>query len=158
MVLCVWWFPKGVLNKNIHHTPWRLLLFGTSVIRTPLALQSVVIAEHLSARQLILQRRPISAGVCIYIYIYIYVAILSYAQECNYRLRLTHVKWYNHARVGFCGAHLGTRSRLHTLTQRGQWCGADSALQSKLRSQPTQKEHYYTYISNSSNLCLAIFF
>jgi len=43
MVLCVWWFPKGVLNKNTHHTPWRLLLFGTSVIRTPLALQSVII-------------------------------------------------------------------------------------------------------------------
>jgi len=91
------------------------------------------------------------------LYNYIYVAILSHVQECNYRLRLAHVQWYNHAHVRFCGAHLGTRSRLHTLSQRGQWCGADSALQSKLRSQPTQKEHYYAYISNSSNLRLAIF-
>ena len=32
----------------------------------------VMIAEHLSMRPLILQRRLISAGVCVYIYIYIY--------------------------------------------------------------------------------------
>ena len=47
-------------------------------------------------RQLILQCRLISAGICVYT---LYIYIVSYAQECNYRLRLTHVQWYNDVRL-----------------------------------------------------------
>ena len=36
---------------------------------------------------------------------------------------------YNHAGVRCHGVHLGTRSRPQTSSQRGQWCGAVSALQ-----------------------------
>ena len=51
---------------------------------------SGLIAECLSAKQLILQRRPRSELA----FVYIYVAIVSHTQECNYWLRLKQVRCY----------------------------------------------------------------
>ena len=49
-----------------------------------------IIAERLSTRQVILQRRlPSQLG---FVYTHVYVAIVSHTQECNYRLRSTHVR------------------------------------------------------------------
>ena len=49
-----------------------------------------IIAKRLSTRQIILQCRPQTRPV----FVYIYVAIVSHAWECNYWLRLNHVRWY----------------------------------------------------------------
>jgi len=53
----------------------------------------IIIAERLSAKQLLCQCKPIPPSVCIYI-MYNYVAIVIHAQECNYQLKLKHVQWY----------------------------------------------------------------
>jgi len=37
----------------------------------------------------------------------------------------------NHAHVCVLWVHFGTRWRLHTPSQRGQWCGAVSAIQNE---------------------------
>ena len=56
----------------------------------------MIIAKHLSSRQLTLPHRLCSQLTFVYMYIYIYVAVVSHAQqcrvqECNYWLKLKHV-------------------------------------------------------------------
>jgi len=74
----------------------------------------IATAEHLDVRLLILQCRTISAGIyiiymCVCVCVCVCVAIVGHTQECNYHLRLTYVRWYDHVHVRFCRVHLGTR-------------------------------------------------
>jgi len=129
----------------------------------------LIIAEHLSATQPIFYlRRPQSQPMfvqCTYTYTYnICVAIVSHAQVCNYHWRLMHMRWYYHACVRFSveGVHLGTRLRLLMSIWRGQWSCAVSTLHNWVQTLAkiatyVERALYFAYISNSSNLLLAIF-
>jgi len=61
--------------------PFRFLPLLCNYLLLVILAKFPIIAEHLSARQLILQRRPIAV-----LAFDIYVAMVSHVQECNYHL------------------------------------------------------------------------
>ena len=114
-------------------------------------LYSIQVIVIIVEQQLILRHRPISA-ICIHIY----VAIVSYAEECNYCLWLTHVRWY----VQPC-THLVLQGIILEWDQDcrhrvGEASGAvqstpwDNWVQMLAEITTYAEKYYYAYISNSS--------